>query len=154
MGTTVNLVGESVTPNGFDMQPEHGTLHMTAEQAGRIGEYFADVECPYRPSGAFVLVQERTTPKKTKTGIYMPDSTRDLDKTVQSVGKIVAFGPTAHLDDLTGEALPGWPWWPVGAFVLLPRHTSTRYEVGAAVFRLVQVREIFAEITDADQVLR
>lgn len=129
-------------------------IHMTPGQAERISDYFADVPCPYQPSGAFVLVQERTTPTKTKSGIYLADSTRDLDKTIQSVGKVVAFGPTAHLDDLTGEPLPGWPWWEVGAFVLLPRHTSTRYEVGGAVFRLVQVREIFAEITDADQVLR
>jgi co-chaperonin GroES (HSP10) len=129
-------------------------LHMTPDLAARIGDYFADVPCPYRPSGAYVLVQERTTPKKTRGGIYMADSTRDLDKTIQSVGKIVAFGPTAHLDDLSGEPLPGWPWWHEGAYILLPRHTSTRFEVDGAVFRLVQVREIFAEITDADQVLR
>lgn len=150
MGTMVNLLGEPTTGNGT--MP--AGINMTPAQAERIGEYFADVPCPYQPSGAFVLVQERTTPKRTKSGIYIADTTRDLDKTVQSVGKIVAFGPTAHLDDLTGDPLPGWPWWPLGAYVLLPRHTSTRYEVGDAVFRLVQVREIFAKITDADQVLR
>jgi co-chaperonin GroES (HSP10) len=130
------------------------TLHMTPELAERIDEHFAPVPCPYRPSGALILVQERKTPKKTKGGIFLADSTRDLDKTVQHVGKVIAFGPTAHLDDITGESLPGWPWWPLGAFVVLPRTTSTRYEVGEAVFRLVQLREILAEITDPEQVLQ
>jgi co-chaperonin GroES (HSP10) len=129
-------------------------LHMTPALAERIGDHFAEVPCPYRPSGALVLVQERQTPRKTKGGIFMPDTTRDLDKTVQHVAKIIAFGPTAHLDEITGEPLPGWPWWPVGAFVLLPRTTSTRYTVGDAVFRLVQLREILAEITDPEQVLQ
>jgi co-chaperonin GroES (HSP10) len=129
-------------------------LHMTAAQAERIGDYFAPVPCPYKPSGSLILVQERATPKKTKGGIFIADTTRDMDKTVAHVGKIVAFGPTAHLDDISGEPLPDWPWWPIGAFVLLPRTTSTRYFVGDAVFRLVQLREILAEITDPDQVLQ
>lgn len=130
------------------------TVEMTPEQAARIGDYFADVPCPYKPSGALILVQERQTPEKTKGGIFMADTTRDLNKTVSHVGKIVAFGPMAPFDEISGERLPDWPWWQEGAFVLLPRTTSTRYEVGDAVFRLVQLREILAEITDPEQVLR
>lgn len=125
-----------------------------SDLADRVDDYFAPVSCPYKPSGALILVQERQTPKKTKGGIWTPDTVRDLDKTVQHVGKVLAFGPMAHLDEITGERLPGWPWWQIGAFVLLPRTTSTRYEVGDAVFRLVQLREILAEITDLEQVLR
>ena len=137
---------------GVEMRVSRVT--MTPAQAERIADYFADVPCPYRPSGALILVQERQTPKKTKGGIYMADTTRDLNKTVSHVGKIIAFGPTAHIDEMSGEPLPGWPWWQPGAFVLLPRTTSTRYEVGDAVFRLVQLREILAEITDPEQVLQ
>lgn len=129
-------------------------MQMTLEQSARLDDYFAPVPCPYKPAGAYVLVQERQTPKKTKGGVWVADSTRDLDKNVQSVAKVIAFGPTAGIDELSGELYPDWPWYEAGSYVLLPRSSGARYEVGDAVFRLVQVREIFAEIVDVDQILR
>ena len=46
-----------------------------------------------------ILVAVYVRPEKTKSGIYLPDRTRDDDKTQSKVGLVLKKGPQAFVDD-------------------------------------------------------
>jgi co-chaperonin GroES (HSP10) len=46
-----------------------------------------------------ILVAVYIRPEKTKSGIYLPDRTRDDDKTQSKVGLVLKKGPQAFVDD-------------------------------------------------------
>jgi tRNA G37 N-methylase Trm5 len=87
-----------------------------------------------------------------------------MDEYQENIGRIVAVGPLAGYDELSGDpdpanrTLPGWPWYEVGDIVLCSRMSSTRQRIenekGRVNFRLIPYRDVMAKVVNVAQVLR
>lgn len=94
-----------------------------------LAEAFPDVDPGVRPLGQRVLVQFKWVPKKTMSGIHIPDESRDTEKWNTSVAKVVSIGPLAYRKRDTMEPWPEGAWAKVGDFVRAPRYGGDRWEV-------------------------
>lgn len=131
----------------------------TEAELGRLDGFFPALSCPYDPFQGWVIVQDRTVPKQTAKGVWLPDVTREMDKMRESVARIAAIGPLAGWDELSADYLPQWPWFHVGTFVKLSPHGAARWETegddGAeGVFRPVHFKDIIGGIKSVREVLR
>lgn len=108
------------------------------------------------PLGDRVLVQLRVAKRMTKGGIILPEESRDQERWVTTIGKVVALGPLAYRDreDPTKE----WPegiWCREGDFVRVPKWGGDRWDVAmgegndspVARFVIYRDKEIIAKIT-------
>lgn len=97
--------------------------YQTLEQA------FPQVEPGLKPFGYRVLVQIRTPMTRTKTGLYIPEESRETEHWNTQVSKVIALGPTAFRDRDTLEPWPEGEWARPGAFVRCPKYGGDRWEV-------------------------
>lgn len=67
---------------------------------------------PMKPCGYQVLVKMQTPPKKTASGLHLPDETVDNAAWKSARGQVVAMGPDAY----TGNRPDGSPRFPTGPY--------------------------------------
>lgn len=127
-------------------------LQMTAKDADDLAQLFPLAAVPYRPTGRFVVIQDRLPRAKTKSGIILSDVSRDEDMLRMNIGRVAAIGPRAFTDPITGEALP--PEFAVGDYVRVPRYTQDRPQEGRIAWRMLLPENISAVIVDIDAILR
>ncbi len=127
-------------------------LEMTAKDAEELAQLFPLAAVPYRPTGRFVVIQDRLPRTKTRGGLITSDITRDEDMLRMNIGRVAAIGPRAFTDPITGEALP--PEFAVGDYVRVPRYTQDRPQEGRIAWRMLLPENISAVIVDIDAILR
>lgn len=94
-----------------------------------LEEAFPVVEPNAKPFGSRVLVQIRSVKTKTKGGIIVPDSAREVIAANTQVAKVVALGPMCFKNPNTGVPWPEGPWFGVGDYVRCPKFNGDRFEV-------------------------
>jgi len=94
-----------------------------------LEEAFPEVDPGRVPLGPRVMVQLRLTKKKTQSGLYVVEETRQDQKWNCQVGKVVALGPIAFCNRETGKPWPEGAWISIGDFVIVPRWGGNRHEV-------------------------
>ncbi len=89
---------------------------------------FEDCTAP----GWKIFIRLYTGPKKTKSGLYIPDTVHDEQQYRNLVGLVIKLGPDAY----KGKRYTT-PWCKVGDWVVIPRHAGTRSSFrGMPVFSL------------------
>jgi len=73
--------------------------------------------------GFHVLVRPVSVKNITKGGIYIPDSTKDDMSYLTTVGKVLALGDLAYLDN---DRYPTGAWCSVGDHVCYGKHAGTK----------------------------
>lgn len=109
-----------------------------------------------KPYGDRVLVQLRNAKRMSDGGILLPEETRDQEKWLTTIGKLIAVGPLAFKDRNTLQPWPEGTWAEVGQYVRCPKHGGDRWEFPVdendpnsdlARFVIFRDRELIAEIT-------
>lgn len=95
----------------------------------KIEEAFPDIDPGARPYGDRVLVQLRTPKRFSAGGIALPGESRDQEKWVTTVAKVVSLGPLAFKDRRTMTPWPEGVWAEVGQFVRVPKFGGDRWEI-------------------------
>ena len=120
-------------------------------------EAFPDVDPGARPFGDRVLVQLRNAKRVSAGGIVLPPETRDQEKWLTTVAKVIAIGPLAFRDrDDPSKTWPEGVWAQAGEFVRCPKWGGDRWELPVdendpdsdlARFAIFRDRELIAGIT-------
>jgi|TARA_R110000803_G_scaffold152172_2_gene217269 co-chaperonin GroES (HSP10) len=74
-------------------------------------------------NGYHILVRPVSVKAKTKSGIILPDSTRDDMAYLTTVGRVISLGDTAYQDK---EKFPNGPWCKVGDTISYHKHVGTK----------------------------
>lgn len=94
-----------------------------------LEEAFPQAQPGWHPYGDRVLVQLRSPKRKTAGGIIVPAESRDQEKWMTTVAKVVAVGPLAYKDRKTMSPWPEGIWAKPGDFVRCPKFGGDRWEV-------------------------
>jgi co-chaperonin GroES (HSP10) len=133
--------------------------------ASDLNTAFPNVVPGVRPLGPRVLVQLRTVRERTSSGIVMVNDTRDFNKSITQLARIISLGPIAFCNRSTGERWPEGVWANVGDFVRIPKHGGDRFERKipgekdeTAIFVTIQDHEILSIVepeafTEIDEIL-
>ncbi len=121
-----------------------------------LDEAFPPCETGIKPLGYRVLCQIKTSAKKTKGGLYLPDEVRETDQWNTQVAKIIAVGPVAfkHRDTLK-DWVEG-AWCGPGDFVRVPKYGGDSFSsvVGTgddkveALFVIFRDLDLIAKVED------
>ena len=77
---------------------------------------------PYLP-GYNLLIRPVSVRGVTKGGLLLPDSTKDDMAYLTTVGRVLALGELAYLDQ---DKFPKGPWCKVGDYVCYGKHSGTK----------------------------
>lgn len=133
--------------------------------ASDLSTAFPEVLPGVKPLGPRVLLQLRTVRKKTTGGLIIVDDTRDFNKSITQLAKVVALGPIAFCNRSTGEKWPEGVWAKVGDLVRVPKHGGDRFERRipgekdeTAIFVTIQDHEVLSLVdpeafTEIDEIL-
>lgn len=80
------------------------------------------ITLPHLP-GFHVLVRPVSVKRKTKGGIFIPDSTRDDMAYLTTVGRVLKLGELAYKDK---EKFPNGNWCTVGDHICYGKHAGTK----------------------------
>ena len=112
------------------MKSSRRTIKMRMPIAGGLknDEWIEDADKPDpkklpKINGYHILVRPVTVKAKTKSGIILPDSTRDDMAYLTTVGRVLSMGETAYLDDVK---FPKGPWCKVGDIISYHKHVGTK----------------------------
>jgi len=72
-----------------------------------------------QPTGHLVLVRLSRVEERTRGGLFLPDTAREVQQKAATSGTLVAIGPQAWL--AFGD---GTPWAAVGDEVVFPRYSG------------------------------
>lgn len=93
-----------------------------------LEEAFPAVEPGIAPFGSRVLVQIRQP--KTKVGsILLAEDSKDTDRDITQIAKVLAVGPLAFKNRNTMEQWPEGAWTQPGDYVRCPRYGGDRWTV-------------------------
>ena len=118
-----------------------------------IEELWPEVDQQFKPYGHRVLVQVRRTVNRTKGGILLTDNTKETEAWNMQVGKLIAVGPGAYKNRVTGQDWPEGGWPGPGSFVRFARWSGDRITIpmedgGEPVTVLVMAdSDLFGEYT-------
>ena len=79
-------------------------------------------DLPHLP-GYNLLIRPVSVKGVTKGGLLLPDSTKDDMAYLTTVGRVVALGELAYLDQ---DKFPKGPWCKVGDYVCYGKHSGTK----------------------------
>lgn len=96
--------------------------------AADIESAFPHVSPGEYPVGPRILIQLQTIREKTSGGIVLVEETREVNKAVTQVGKIVMMGKIAFCNRDTGQRWPEGVWAQVGSLVRVPKYIGTRFK--------------------------
>lgn len=109
------------------------------------------------PRGHMVLIEmytgeghrDITREDGTKTTLYLADQTRENQKFLAQVGKVLEIGPDAYVDK---DRFPSGARCEVGQWVIIGRYAGAKVDVkvgkGTIEYRLLNDDEILAVISD------
>ena len=80
------------------------------------------ITLPHLP-GFHVLVRPVSIKRKTKGGIFIPDSTRDDMAYLTTVGRVLKLGELAYKDK---EKFPNGSWCKAGDYICYGKHAGTK----------------------------
>jgi co-chaperonin GroES (HSP10) len=132
--------------------PEY--LDLTPAQELELTELFPDVEPPYRPMHAWIVIQERLPRAKTKGGLILSAETQDRDRMDMNIGRIAAVGPLAFWSPALNREVPDEAKVQLGEFVRIPKFSADRPEENKVVWQMIELPKISAVITDVRAILR
>ena len=124
-----------------------------AGHSADVAEAFPLVDPGAIPLGARVLVQMRLAKKELKSGLILPQETRDTERAQNPVGKVVAIGPLAFKKRDTMEPWVEGIWCEVNDFVRVPKWTGDRWTVkigeteDEVEFMIMNDHEVIAKVT-------
>jgi len=123
-----------------------------AGNAADLQEAFPVVDPGAIPLGARVLVQLRKAKRQLKSGILLPEETRDTERAQNPVAKVVALGPLAFKKRDTMEPWVEGIWCDVGDYLRVPKWTGDRWLVPhgddeKVEFMVLNDHEVIAKIT-------
>lgn len=96
--------------------------------ASELDTAFPEIAPGVRPLGARVLVQLRTVREKTSAGILIVQDTKDFNKSITQLAKVVALGPIAFCNRETMQPWPEGIWVKKGDLVRVPKYGGDRFE--------------------------
>ena len=117
---------------------------------------FPELDPGAKPYGDRVLVQLRNAKRVSDGGIVLPSETRDQEKWLTTVARLIAVGPLAFKDRNTLTPWPEGTWAAVGQYIRVPKWGGDRWEFPVdendpdsdlARFAIFRDRELIAEIT-------
>lgn len=95
-------------------------MSMTREEF--IEKHFPDVDPGREPLGNKITVQLMHVQAKSAGGIVLVEETRDFNKEVTIVARVVKVGPIAYKDRGTGDTWKEGAWASVGDLVLVHKY--------------------------------
>jgi len=118
-----------------------------------LEEAFPEVDPGLVPFGERVLLQIKTPPTKTKSGLFLTENTRQTDADTCQVAKVIALGKGAFKHRTSGQSWWEGEWFDVGAFVRVPRYLGDRWEVKhtddvKVVFAIMKDLEVLGRVDD------
>ena len=131
--------------------------------ASKLEEAFPEISSGLVPLGTRVIVQLRTVRAKTNAGLILVEDTKDFNKSLSQLGKVVSVGPIAYCNRNTGEKWPEGTWVQNGDLVRVPKYAGDRFERSipgtddTAMFVILNDHEVIAKISsevfeDIDQI--
>jgi co-chaperonin GroES (HSP10) len=127
-----------------------------AGDSADLREAFPAVDPGAIPLGARVLVQLRRSKKMLKSGLILPNETRETEKWQNMVAKVIALGPLAFKKRDTMEPWVEGIWCEVGDYLRVPKWGGDRWEVKVpgeddtedpALFMVLNDHEVIAKVT-------
>lgn len=118
--------------SGLSVVPTVNPYSTGIDVANRaLEELFPEVDPGFRPFGVRVMVQLRRVMQKTKSGIILPQDTKDTEAWNIQVGKVLLCGPLAFKRRDSAEAWPEGIWAQPGDYVMVPRYGGNRRSIPA-----------------------
>ncbi len=120
--------------------------------ASDLESAFPEVIPGVRPLGTRVLVQLRVVRKKTESGLVLVQDTRDYNKSITQLAKVVRLGPISYCNRSTGDRWPEGVWVKEGDLVRVPKHGGDRFERPipgsdeTVIFAMFQDHEILSAV--------
>ena len=117
-----------------------------------LARAFPVVNPGVKPLGARVLIQLRTVIERTKSGIVLPEDTKQFNKANTQLGKVVDLGAIAFCNRETGATWREGVWARHGDFVRVPKWGGDRFErlipgtQEKAIFCIFSDHEIIAKV--------
>ena len=117
---------------------------------------FPKVDPGAEPLGARILVQLRRSKKKTESGLWLVEATKETEKWQNMVGKVITIGPLAFKNRETMASWPEGSWCQVGDYVRVPKWGGDRWDIEVpgedsleekALFMIINDHEVIAKIT-------
>ena len=102
-----------------------------------------------QPTGYRILVIPYYPKEKTKSGIYIPDATRERESYATVVAYVVKMGPDAYKDE---HKFPTGAYCSEKEWVLMGRYAGNRFKVEGLELRLINDDNIIAKILDPTDV--
>jgi len=87
-------------------------------------EHVADPAVLPTIPGFHILVRPISVKAQTKGGLYLPDSVRNDISYLTTVGKVLAVGDSAYLDE---AKFPKGPWCKTGDYVCYGKHSGQKF---------------------------
>jgi len=100
------------------------------------------------PKGWKILIQKVKPKEKTAGGIFLPDQAKDAESYLSICAKIVAIGPMAWCDRVSGEPWTGGPWAKAGDWAIVPKFTQFKMEIDGEEYRFINDDEIIATVDE------
>jgi len=117
----------------------------------KIEELFPEADPGVIPFGSRLVVQIRSVPEKTQSGIWLGAQTKEAEKWNTQVAKVISLGPVAFRDRKSLEPWPEGNWAEVGDFVRVPAFGGDKIEVVVGdrkiLFVIFEDTDIVAKIT-------
>lgn len=122
-----------------------------AISASKLEEAFPAVRAGVTPLGARVLVQMRMVRSRTAGGIVLHRETKEFNKDIGQMGKVVALGPIAYHNRDTGVPWKEGSWVAVGDYVRVIRYGGDRFrrkldEDEHVEFLMLNDYEVYAKV--------
>lgn len=95
----------------------------------KIEELFPEADPGLIPFGSRVIVQIRSVPEKTESGIWISAPTKEAEKWNTQVAKVISLGPVAFRDRKTLDLWPEGSWAQEGDFVRVPLYGGEKWEI-------------------------
>jgi len=102
-----------------------------------------------QPVGYRLLVIPYYMPEKTKSGVYIPNQTRDRESFATVAAYVVKVGPDAYKDE---NKFPSGSWCQEKSWVLMGRYSGNRFKVDGLEVRLINDDNIIATILDPSDI--
>ena len=98
-----------------------------------------------KPKGYKLLISPVKLEEKTDGGLYVPDSTREVEGIASIIGFVVKMGDDAYKDE---KRFPNGAYCKEGDFVIFRSYSGTRFKIHNEEFRLINDDTVEAVVDD------
>jgi co-chaperonin GroES (HSP10) len=104
------------------------------------------------PIGYKILVKmHKVVEEKTKSGLYLPDQTKQDENTASLIAQVIEIGPDAYKDPVR---FPSGPWCAKDDYIILRSYSGTRIKIDGDEYRLINDDTPEAVVPDPGKVER